>query len=275
MKISLFASAIRPHLWTKFLRATSKSSIEHEIIFVGGVADDIVKEIGGEYPNFKYVKTENIKPAQCYEVGRRNCIGEVILWCSDDFLFPENGINKIYEAWKSYDNDKVILALNTHDPNSNSNILNEMRFYTRNLNTPQMAPAGCMSREYLERLGGLDKRYLFGHWESDICMRTLADGGWIYRYEDIVIDIDRTNKNSAFNNNWSGVNEDREILENSWVIGGYKEYEKPFYAMIDNKNFIYYPITNYEVTLRRNDEFQPYIPEKLTLRSQGLRGKWQ
>ena len=269
MKISLFASAIRPHLWPSLLDSLKSNKCEYEVIFAGYIESSLAKEITDKYSEFKYITTLDIKPAQCYEIARIACRGEIIAWISDDCVFPEGALDKILKYWEHNPSKKDILAIKTHDPECTNNDLNDQRFFSRNLNTPQMAVIGFISNEYLQELGGLDRRYIYGKFEYDICMRALADGGKIIKYEDFCIKIEHTQKNAEYTNDWSGVNEDSETLENSWVIGGYKDFEKPIYSITENNIVPYFPISNREVTLKRLDEFEPFEDKDILEKSQG------
>ena len=86
-KISLFASSIRPHLWGSFLKSLEGTTVECEIVFAGPLENKSDIQI---LSSLKYIQTKNIKPAQCYEVARRHCTGELVCWIADDCEFPDN-----------------------------------------------------------------------------------------------------------------------------------------------------------------------------------------
>jgi len=156
--------------------------------------------------------------------------------------------------------------------------MNNHRFFGRNQNTPLMAPIGVISREYLNNLGGIDKRYISGQYENDIAMRLYADGGNVYSYKDICVDIEHLNKHQADDNFKGGYNEDREQLENSWCVNGYKEHPTPL-VVISKKHseppHIYWPLVNHEVTLKRNDKHEPYPINISLTESEDPRGIWK
>lgn len=272
-KISFFASAIKSYNWKKVLDSLKSNKYFYEVVFSGYLENEFIKETMPEYPELRYITTDNIKPAQCYEVARRNCTGELVCWMDDDHIFSEGFVDKAYDYWKSLHNYKAIVATKFIEKESEDNVEN-FRFYARNKNTPQMPLIGIMSREYLEELGGLDSRYIKSRWMCDIAMRALADGGKIYVFKDVYATLDSANKNGLYNNFWSGWNEDSEQLENSWVIGGYKRFPDPLLVLGSNvelqvperKPYWYIPIQNDEVTLKRNDEFHPF-KEKFLLKS--------
>lgn len=274
MKISLFAASIRPHFWNRFLDSLKSNTYDYEVVFTGFIDDALVKEFTDQYKEFRYIRTGDVKPAQCYEIARRACKGLLVGWCSDDCTFSEGALDKIYN-FSIHQPYQTVIAIKNVDPECENNDLNTQRFFPRNLNTPQMAVTGFMHRGYLDKLGGFDRRYVYGKFESDLCMRVLSDGGKIIKYEDVTINIEHTMKNGDYTNDWSGVNQDSETLENSWVIGGYKEFEKPIVAFEPSgKPVPYYPITNREVTLKRNDVFEPYDYVDILNKSQSINTRW-
>lgn len=284
-KISLFGSCVRPHLWKNFLNSLKGCNYPYEVVFAGFIDEELYKPFMDEYSEFKYVQTEDTKPAQCYEVARRNCTGELVMWIADDSVFSEGFVDKVVDYWNSLNNPRAIISCKTNENGNNETMLNH-RFFGRNQNTPLMAPLGVMSREYLEKLGGLDKRYICGQYENDIVMRVIVGGGKVYIYEDVCVTIDHKNLHGSETNFWNGYNEDREVLENSWVIGGYVPSPPPFFITPKNpkewiefekepSKFWYVPLNNTEVTLKRNDQFEGFEDKDLLTKSQSRKGQWK
>ena len=281
MKVSFFASAIKSYNWEKVLKSL-KSDFPYEVVFCSffdkGILGDLLQGYPEKYPELKYISVENLKIAQCYEIARRNCTGELICWIDDDHTFSEGFAEKVYNYWKSLNDPKAIVTTNYVEKDSDETI-DDYRFYGRNMNTPQMPMCGIMSREYLDKLGGLDSRYIKGRWNCDIAMRALADGGKVYICRDATVHMDSSNKNGKYNNFWSGWNEDSEQVENSWVIGGYERFSDPLIVIgcspsDEQKTSCIVPINNREVTLKRNDEFVPF-PEKNLLKNSTMPyGEW-
>ena len=275
IKLSIFASAVRPHLWKAFLDSLKGGKYPYEVIFAGFIDPELSEPFTSQYPEFKYIQTQNIKPAQCYEVARRACNGELVLWSADDCRFSAGFVDKVVDYWWSLNNIKAIISCKTNENNQNETMQNH-RFFGCNQNTPLMAPLGIMSRQYLQLLGGYDRRYISGQGENDFCLRVLADGGKVYLYEDVCIDIDHKNLHGSNTEFWSGYNEDRETLENSWVIGGYKPIPKPLLILQNHEApYYYHPINNREVTLKRNDKFVPFEDKDLLNVSQEPKGIWE
>lgn len=268
IKVSLFASSVRPQLYESFFKSLEGTSVEYEVVFAGdkptGKLDthdydesfEPRNYYNREYPNLVYIETSNIKPAQCYEIARRHCTGEVVVWVADDCEFGNDVIGKAYRYWKEQNNKKLILSIQTKEADAalgNLQLCN-MRlhsFFGGRTNTPLMAPLGLMSREYLEELGGLDRRYVCGQYENDIVMRVCADGGQVIVFGDekTNIEIDHKGKHGFQRPFATGYNKDREVLESSWSRNG-------------------------QVTTKRYDEFEPYEDKDLLTKSQSNKGQW-
>src|SRR3990167_2422091 len=232
-QVSLIASAVRPKLWESFFKSLEGTSVEYEVVFVGNSTPDDYREHETRY-GLKYVRTANINPPKCYETPRRNSIGETIVWVADDAEFPNDVIGKAYNYWKSKNNEKLILSIQTRETGYNlpQGQLFDMKqhcFFGYCPDTPLMAPLALMSRTYLDKLGGIDRRYVCGQYENDIVMRAYADGGTVEPFGDKenFVDIDHmgksiligeTVKESDFLNRpfAKGYAKDREVLEGSW-----------------------------------------------------------
>lgn len=236
IKVSLFASSVRPQLYESFFKSLEGTSVEYEVVFAGHIdttddhsihyTDLCVWKVDDE---LKYIKTENIKPSQCYEIARRHCQGEVVVWVADDCEFPNDVIGKAYRYWKEQGNEKLILSIQTKENGLGQKEMvaidmNVHRLFGGQKSTPLMAPLGMMSLEYLEQLGGIDRRYICGQYENDIVMRVYADKGTveIFGDENCAIEIDHLGKcggrNGFYNRPFGqGYPNDRKVLETSWV----------------------------------------------------------
>lgn len=286
MKISLFASSVRPQLYPAFFKSLESEPLKNEIevVFAGNALpssksnnvcklEDIlkacsIKEVsqGKEYvwPNikFKYIQTENIKPSQCYEIARRHCTGEVVVWTADDAECVGGILSKAYEYWKSKNNEKLILSLQIDE----YGVMCDMTGHVlRGRGTPIMAPIGMMSRKFLDELGGLDRRYVCGQYENDIVMRALNEGAEVEIFKDGYVWIDHKEKHSQCSNEKFmqrtfalGYPSDRRVLEWSWVT--HNRIEK-----VDGK----FP---------RVDEFEPFSKDLSLTQSECLpeefKNKW-
>lgn len=242
IKVSIFASSVRRNLYEQFFKALEGTSVEYEVVFAGnnkygsnllGEEEYYEHNINGNTFTFnkdifKYIETENIKPAQCYEIARRACKGEVVIWAADDCQFSNDVVGKAYHFWKAQKNEKLVLSLLTKERYNEKFFLTRLEDHKlRGPNTPLMAPIGMMSREYLERLGGADRRYICGQYENDFVMRVLEDGGEIGKFEDAAVIIDHFNAHAGVSNTEGdkrpfaqGYPNDRRVLEGSWIKNG-------------------------------------------------------
>lgn len=291
VKVSLFASAVRPKIWPAFFNSLDETSVEYEVVFAGNNGPSKMNNYPGiiiEQENFKYINTGNLKPSQCYEIARRHCIGEVVVWVADDCEFSNNVIGKAYDYWKSKNNKKLILSIQTRESGYGTESMplfdmNTHRFYGGCANTPLMAPLGMMSREFLNELGGLDQRYTAGQYENDIVCRAYQHGATveIFGDENCCISIDHLKKSIEIGESASqedfinrpfakGYKHDREVLEKSWTTF---DPTTAFKRLQAGER----PFTLREVSPIQLDEFQPY-PENISLtKSHGptIEGVWE
>lgn len=275
IQVSIFASAVRPKLWPNLFKSLKGITVNCEIIFCGNInpqKDQLFIEftqwfnsgLSGTHQEcgpvvFTYIPTANIKPSQCYEIARRSCKGEVTIWAADDCEFPDDVVGKAYRFWKSQNNEKLILSMLTRERYTPRYFLTDLNNHTlKGPGTPLMAPIGMMSRAYLERLGGADRRYCAGQYENDYVLRILQDGGELKKFEESPVVIDHFTAHggvSTVEGNKrpfaSGYNHDREILEGSWIKDG-------------------------RVSTTRLDAFQPFIDDgTLLTKSQDYKGIWE
>lgn len=259
-KISLIASSIRPQLYNFFFESLKEETIEYEVIFAGNCS----KQNLPEYPNFKYIETANIKPAQCYEICRREAKGELIHWTADDAEYKGGILTKAYEYWKQKNNKKLILSLQTREfylgGGDHFCDMTLHAFHGSRRNTPLMAPLALLSREYLEELGGFDSRFICGQYENLTVCQAYADDGQveIYGNRKYYIEIDHINKSKLCGESKNidefykrpfalGYQHDRQILEKAVIIDNGKVLIK---------------------------SFEPYEDKNLLIESQSHKGVW-
>lgn len=284
-QISLFASAVRPALWEYFFVSLRSNVSEIEVIFAGNAphlrADD--KDwwynksslVLSDIDKLKYIETGNIKPAQCYEIARRECQGEVVVWVADDCEFPNGVLDKAYAYWKAQNNEKLILSIQTKESGYNLPVgqlfdMNVHRLFAGVNEAPLMAPLGMMSRKLLDELGGIDRRYVCGQYENDVVMRACAQGAKVEVFgdKDTFIDIDHLGKSLLIGESKveadflnrpfaKGYPQDRAILENSWANIMYLEGRQMVQMYKDQR-----------------DKFEPYSKDISLTVSESNKGVW-
>lgn len=268
INVSIFASAVRPLMWESCLSSFLSTSCNFEVIFGGFCTMEEVKPFLVKYPFFRYIHTENIKPAQVYEIARRACRGNTVIWFCDDGEVQNNVIGKAYNYWKSQNNEKLILSLQTKEsgyglPQGQLFNMKLHTFFGYNPFTSLMAPIGMMSRKFLADLGGFDRRFVCGQYEN-FCVKLACQYGAkveIFGNNEIYVDIDHLGKSLLIGESKKeedflnrpfakGYTIDRQVLEKSWVLPNGQESP---------------------VLL---DEFEPYENKDLLTKSQSNKGIW-
>lgn len=237
VKISLFASAIRTSIWKPFLDSVQNSSEIIEVVFGGPLTEEQVNPFLNEYKFLRYIHTKDIKPTQIYEACRRACTGELISWSCDDAEFPDDVLGKAYRFFKRTCTRKDVVSTQTKENYGTWRMcdMHAHRFFGGEPKAPKMAPMGIMNREYLQELGGIDRRFICGQWDNSILISVYNDGGKVYHFDEGVILLDHYNKHDQ---RWGvtserpfgqGYKHDREILEGAWGKKGQMKYnEFPF-----------------------------------------------
>lgn len=277
-EVSLFASAARPILWKSLFNSLEGTTANFEVVFSG---PNLPEE---SHPQLRFFQTGNIKPAQCYEIARRHCTGEVVVWIADDCEFPNNVIGRAYEYWKSQNNEKLILSIQTREsgynnPKGSLFNMNEHRFFSWVPESPLMAPLGMMNRKWLDELGGIDQRHVAGQYENSIICRAYQFGGKIEIFggEDCYIEIDHLGKSISIKESTNekdflqrpfatAYQKDREILENSWTTFD----EKDVFKILHSGER---PLTLRKISSVQLDTFMPYpseIPLDNSINNKGI-----
>lgn len=267
MKISLIASSVRPWLWDEFFKSLEGNS-DYEVVFSGNLSTFQVRPYLVKYPMLKYIHTADcICPSQCYEICRRNSTGDLIMWVCDDAEFSIYLLDKVCKFY--YQNPrKTLISVRTNENNMN-NDLDDHRLIGGNKNMPLMSPLGIMSREYLEELGGFDRRYVCGQYENDVAMRVWVNGGQVIKYEEACVHIEHLKKHGAGTKFWSGYPHDRSILESTWLIDGIKMRPEPILVANGLKPPYWYTAPDYnKVSDKPLLPFEPYSDENLLTVSQ-------
>lgn len=284
--ISLFCSAVRPKLWEDYLESLKSTTVKYEVIFSGFNTPDEVKPFLIKYPELTYLHTESIKPSQNYAISSRACIGETVSWSCDDANYSNDVLGKSYRYWKSRNEEKLILSIQTKESGYGCKDgklfpMKEHTFYSLMPDTPLMCPMNLMSRKFFNELGGYDMRYTAGQAENDLCCRAYQNGGYpeIFGDENCYIEIDHLSKSIAIGESTdeesfrqrpfaSGYEVDRQVLENSWTTFD----EKDAFLRLQNGER---PFSLRRVSKTQVDQFQPYPKEIPLTHSHSNKGKWQ
>lgn len=277
MSVSLIASSVRPQLYESFFDSLKDCSVDYEVVFAGNIGQNereykpILPNSEKEmlkfmkHPELKYYCTENIKPAQCYEIARRKATKEVIVWVADDCEFKGDILGKAYNYWKAQNNKKLMLSLQTRefylDSGDGFCDMTKHAFHGGNPKTPLMAPIAMISREYLEELGGFDRRYLCGQYENQVVMQAYADGAVVEVFGDKTsyVEIDHIKKSIR-----CGESKKTEDFFNRPFAKGYIHDRK-----------ILESVCAYEGNRIKIRSFEPYEDKDLFTKSQSYKGHWE
>lgn len=275
-------------MWEKCLNSFLSTSVNFEVVFGGFCSPEEVSPFLIKYPFLRYIKTGNVKPSQVYEITRRGCRGETVIWFCDDAEVPNNVIGKAYKYWRSQNNEKLILSIQTKEsgyklPQGQLFDMKQHGFFGGCPDTPLMAPLGMMSRKFLDDLGGIDRRYVCGQYENDIVMRAYSQGAKveIFGGEDCYIDIDHVGKSISIGESKDeadflnrpfakGFNQDRSILENSWCRFNPNRLQE-----LVNKGRKYITAGEiFDISKTQLDTFEPYAKDISLTESESNKGIW-
>lgn len=272
IKVSMIASSVRPQLYEDFFKSLEGTSVEYEVVFAGnnaqrGFAYDVIDLRTGYFKGttFKYIDTKNLKPAQCYEIARRHAKGEVIVWVADDCEFPNDVIGKAYKYWKSQEDEKLILSIQTRefylDGGDGYCNMRLHSFIGGDSRTPLMAPLAMISREYLSDLGGFDRRYLCGQYENQVVMQAYAQGSKVEVFGDksTYIELDHVNKSIR-----CGESKDRSDF-----------LKRPFARGYVHDRKILESVCEYKDDVIKVKSFEPYEDKDILTKSQSYKGEWE
>ena len=239
-KISIIAPAHRPQNWMDLYKSIGENDVEFELVFVGPNQPDY------RLPNnFRFISS-SVKPAQCSEIALRNTTADLVMNMADDLTFERlRPLDRLYETYKNYNNDKIILScrymLNGEDLSSEC-------AYFDGTSSPVMPLCGLMSRNLLMSMGGIDKNFIAIMWDLDIAMRVHALGGDVI-LSDVFLeeDLDKRAGSELCNEFWE---HDRGLLFSLWTK--------------NSKNHF-----------RRTKPVEPFDDRNILKASQGPRGRWR
>ena len=274
IKVSLIASSVRPKLYESFFKSLEGTSVEYEVVFAGNLEKDKIRSISGwigaslsrgNQPNYQYIITKNIKPAQCYEIARRHAEGELIHWTADDAEYKGDILGHAYRYWKKQNNEKLILSLQTREfylgGGDGFCDMHNHSFIGGDPKTPLMAPLGMISRKYFEKLGGFDRRFLCGQQENLCVMMVYADGGMVevFGNKTAYIEIDHVRKSIE-----SGESKRKDDFFNRPFARGYKHDRQILESICKYKDGV--------ITV---ESFEPFEEKDLLTKSQSYKGQWE
>jgi hypothetical protein len=239
--VSIFAAAIRPDCWMDYYNYVGENDISFEIIFVGPNTPKF------KLPdNFRFIHSTT-KPAQCFEIGRRAALGNLLINTGDDCVFAtDHPLDKLYSIYSEQANEKLIVSCR-YMQNGVDRSETDHYFFCTDHSSPVMPLCMFMSRKLYDIVGGVDRNFVGVFWDLDIAMRVYAVGGTVIM-SNVYCNEDKSKKgDSDLCAKFGGP--DRGFLEYLWVENG-------------------------KVHFNRKIPFAPFFDYKLLEETQGPRGKW-
>ena len=133
--------------------------IPFEFIFVGPTPPS------DEMPdNFRYITTD-AKPAKCVEIAARSAVGEYLIVGSDNIVFSDYLIGKLFGYTLRVDPDEILLGARLMDETFHSTVpyspnrFDESLVFDKNVScSPVIVMAPTIKRDQWYKFGGVDKR---------------------------------------------------------------------------------------------------------------------
>lgn len=217
------------------------NDVSFEIVFVGPNKPEFNLPI-----NCKFIKS-NVKPAQCFEIAARKTMGELIMPIGDDMEFTtERPLDKLYTAYHSYSNEKLILSCRFRRGGKVLPIENHRMFSLKD--APLTPMCGLVSRKLYMGMGGIDKRFIAVIFDLDTTMRIFALGGKVM-FSDVEVEEfkNRSQGSDLCHEFWK---HDKALWERLWLDRG-------------------------RVSFKRSMPVEPFSDYRIVENSQGTRGRWR
>jgi len=239
-KITLFASAARPHYWIEYYESIGTNTIPFEIVFVGPSPPNF------KLPdNFKFIQSYT-KPTQCFEIARRHAVTDLVMNVSDDCVFNiDHPLDVLYDTYMSLNNDKAIVSCRYMMNGDDMRAVH--LFFVKDPASPVMPMHSLMSQQLYRNVGGIDKNFIAVMWDLDVAMRVYAFGGTVV-ISDVFSDEVKA-RNSGHNLCGEYWFPDRSLLERLWSVGGKTHFN-------------------------RSMPFEPFSDYRIIEKTQGPKGKW-
>ena len=241
-QISMYTTSHRPQYWMEMYNSIGDNDTSFELIFVGPHEPDF------KLPeNSRFIRS-SVKPVQCLEFAARNARADLIMQIADDVVFrTERPLDKLYNTYKSYNNDKLILSCRYMHQGLDLSHVGHPEYgchlyYVHDYSSPVVSLSGLMSKKLYMDIGGIDRNFIMAYWDLDIDIRVYALGGCV-KLSDVYIDEHRGAQGSG------APYKDRTYLDSLWV-------------------------TNGKVHFNRARPVEPFSDERILEESQGPKGKW-
>jgi len=171
--ISICAGSHRPSMWMEFYTRLIKykKNIDFEIIFAGPNEPDYKLPA-----DIRFIKTADIKPAQCCEIAIRESQGDCVTFLQDDIIIWQAGLDDIYQEQERICNEegthKIICFLPLKSAGSWCPLTYpKCRFYNKPYASVNAAIINKQLIKELKEPGWIDQRFVGVYWDCDLAMR--------------------------------------------------------------------------------------------------------
>jgi len=241
--ISLYSSAFRPQNWMALYNSIVPSDVSFELVFVGP------NEPAYRLPESCRFIRSIVKPAQCFEIGLRSSLGELVIYMADDCEFvTDHPLDRLYEVYELKNDPKNMIScrymMDGQDQSDEAH-----HFFIDDKASPITPLCGLASRKFLMELGGIDRSFIAVMWDLDITMRIYKAGGRII-LSDVYLNENKGRSAGSMlcSEFWS---HDRGLLEKLWTS--------------PDRKFL----------PERRRPVRSFSEKGLLERSQGPRGRWR
>lgn len=197
--ISIVVSVNKSTFWQKFCEVKSQNNVDMEIIFVGFWDKDI--------PGLpiKTVYTQ-AKATECWEIGARLATGKYLCLSTDDLSFTPGFFD---EAIK-YINRPFDMVTAQYHYNGHNLGLAAMQMFNQP-HRPILPISGLTFKESFHKVGGIDSRFDWVLWDTDLFMRFCEAGG-----ETKVLEGYSCNEDSSQSSMYLRHHKDRGFIGSLW-----------------------------------------------------------
>ena len=244
--VSVYMPAIRPQWWMRMYESLlDNTKVRFELLFVGHVQPNYI------LPDNCYHINSPVKPAQCAEIGFRNCRGEFCMNIADDIVFGDRCLDILYEKFMFLHNDMLVVSCIHHA--GGKPLPKEMNtFFPNNPGTPINPIAGLYKTSVYKSLGPRDKGFVCTYSDSDMAFRLYERGGVsVICDEAHVHEVNPPDTRHDSGLNWIGKDCDWPLMLDLWF---------------KNRSTHYLG--------KRARPIDPFVEPNLMLTSQGPKGKW-
>jgi len=157
--------------------------VPHEIIVVGGAADDGTSEWAARQADVRFVReTRREGATKAYNKGFRSAHGPYVMWLNDDAYPLPGAVESALHMIERPDLNDVGMVAFYHNFDRRNNRLDSIEFAGRtysiyNVRGVPYANFGLLRHTLIAELGYLDERYYFCAWDPDLSLKVQREAG--------------------------------------------------------------------------------------------------